>query len=539
MGEKQADRVPTAVSSSQSAAFNLSLSRRRRLMSDLIEIWYKLSSKPGKKEKERGEIQVSVQFVRNNLTASMFDLSSKEKHRSPLAKLRDKVKGKKKHQWPAGDSASAIVPSSVGQLTSDDDLSEKGAPEKRSKKGFFSRHKLHRSSLTKSNSSLSSQHSARSMESADSNTAVAGQLSPNMPTSPRLAYPPMPVPSTNPSLAKLLTHKRALSDEVNQVLEVHPSHLALKTSAISRSLLCINGSHVYREEPSAKSAGGLSPMPAPVCHAHHHVGCKAEAPGASAEGRQRPDEPEVRVVPPAITVNAGVVAGPSSDGQGQETETVTVTETVGGGQGAKPVHAAVPILSTADPPRAQPPAEDRKASVFPFGSDPETRPPRTPSPVRKSSSLAERSKASGWFLKDNHHKPSPHPVKPITAAALGVTEKRSARSHLSNTLTSGLEKLKSVTTGHISPMRSPVSGREEQEAVKESKLADPVQHYYHLTHDELIKKILQHESQIQKTEEHVRDLEEYIDLLLVHIMEQNPSILQTVSEKMKDKTATK
>ncbi|XP_078264448.1 uncharacterized protein LOC144598321 [Rhinoraja longicauda] len=375
----------------------------------LSDGWYKLSSKPGKKEKERGEIQVSVQFVRNHLTASMFDLSSKEKHRSPLAKLRDKVKGKKKHEGPSGDSASAIVPCSIGQLTSDEDLNEMATPEKRSKRGFFSKHKLHRSSLTKSNSSLSSQQSLRSTESFDSNTAVAGLTSPNMPSSPSFAHPPTPTLSTNPSLAKLLTHKRALSDEVNQVLEIHPSHLALKTSAISRSLLCINGSHVYREEPSTKSACGSLPVPAHLCHSHHSVGGKAEGPGpgALAEVRQRPasgvDAPEVRVVPPVIAVNvAGVAARPRSDGLGQETE----GETVGGWQGTKPVHAAAPILSTADPPKVHPPAEAKKVSIFPFGSDSEARHSRTPSPVRNSGSLAERSKPSGWFLKDNNHKPS-------------------------------------------------------------------------------------------------------------------------------------
>lgn len=50
--------------------------------------WYKLHSKAGKKEKERGEIQVTIQFTRNNLSASMFDLSVKDKPRSPSVRLR-------------------------------------------------------------------------------------------------------------------------------------------------------------------------------------------------------------------------------------------------------------------------------------------------------------------------------------------------------------------------------------------------------------------------------------------------------------------
>ncbi|XP_023132908.2 rab11 family-interacting protein 2 [Amphiprion ocellaris] len=74
--------------------------------------WYSLESKPGKKKKERGRIQVSIQFMRNNMTASMFDLSMKEKPRSPFSKLKDKMKGRK-HESGFGDTSSAILPRSA------------------------------------------------------------------------------------------------------------------------------------------------------------------------------------------------------------------------------------------------------------------------------------------------------------------------------------------------------------------------------------------------------------------------------------------
>uniref|UniRef100_A0A4W6CZT8 Rab11 family-interacting protein 2 n=1 Tax=Lates calcarifer TaxID=8187 RepID=A0A4W6CZT8_LATCA len=74
--------------------------------------WYSLESKPGKKRKERGRIQVSIQFMRNNMTASMFDLSMKEKPRSPFSKLKDKMKGRK-HDSSFGDTSSAILPRSA------------------------------------------------------------------------------------------------------------------------------------------------------------------------------------------------------------------------------------------------------------------------------------------------------------------------------------------------------------------------------------------------------------------------------------------
>ncbi|XP_008320354.1 rab11 family-interacting protein 2 [Cynoglossus semilaevis] len=74
--------------------------------------WYSLESKPGQKRKERGRIQVSIQFMRNNMTASMFDLSMKEKPRSPFSKIKDKMKGRK-HDSGLGDASSAILPRSA------------------------------------------------------------------------------------------------------------------------------------------------------------------------------------------------------------------------------------------------------------------------------------------------------------------------------------------------------------------------------------------------------------------------------------------
>ncbi|KAM4729179.1 rab11 family-interacting protein 2 [Anableps anableps] len=75
--------------------------------------WFSLESKPGKKKKERGRIEVSVQFMRNNMTASMFDLSMKEKPRSPFSKLKSKVKGRKNDGSGYGDTSSAILPRSA------------------------------------------------------------------------------------------------------------------------------------------------------------------------------------------------------------------------------------------------------------------------------------------------------------------------------------------------------------------------------------------------------------------------------------------
>ncbi len=45
--------------------------------------WYKLTNKDGKNDKDRGEIDVSLQFYsKNNTTGSVLDLATKKKHLS-------------------------------------------------------------------------------------------------------------------------------------------------------------------------------------------------------------------------------------------------------------------------------------------------------------------------------------------------------------------------------------------------------------------------------------------------------------------------
>lgn len=72
--------------------------------------------KTGKEDKARGEVLLDIHFMRNNMSASMFDLSMQDKPRSRISKLKDKVRGKKKDSF--SDSASAIVPS-VSQVLTD------------------------------------------------------------------------------------------------------------------------------------------------------------------------------------------------------------------------------------------------------------------------------------------------------------------------------------------------------------------------------------------------------------------------------------
>ncbi|NWX46421.1 RFIP5 protein, partial [Steatornis caripensis] len=124
---------------------------------------------------------------------------------------------------------------------------------------------------------------------------------------------------------------------------------------------------------------------------------------------------------------------------------------------------------------------------------------------------------------------SPHPVKPISAAVQEVSseKKQQHRSSLTTALSNGLEKLKTVTTSSVQPV-APSSHPEKTDSkkLKDPTVLDQSAKYYHLTHDELIQLLLQREKELSKKEEHIHELENYIDQLLVRIMEQSPTLLQ-------------
>ncbi|XP_069622596.1 rab11 family-interacting protein 1 isoform X2 [Ranitomeya imitator] len=215
--------------------------------------WYPLKSKPGKKEKERGQIEVEVEFKRNNMTASMFDLSMKEKSRSPFGKLKEKIKGKRSDGMP--DTASAIVPS-INQYGDDSDDEMPSEEKKKSKlKNLFSKPGMKKNSMSQSMSVLPTLPPSPSQRtvlkpgdfSSDFNRASGSPVSerrfPNFPT--------------------IMTHKRTASADTKQWNQVTSGNkkeglsfftgMRSKNDPITRSNLCINGNHVYNEEPEPKS----------------------------------------------------------------------------------------------------------------------------------------------------------------------------------------------------------------------------------------------------------------------------------------------
>ncbi|TRY60643.1 hypothetical protein DNTS_033840 [Danionella cerebrum] len=179
--------------------------------------------------------------MRNNLTASMFDLSMTDKPRSGISKLKDKIRGKKKDGL--SDSASAIVPSSVGTDSEGEGESSPASTKKKSKiKSLFGpKTNLQRNvsqsmstlgTLPEKNSSLSSSRSSGlNMDSPDVKKKF-----------------------------KILGHKR--TDSSDSKVSLGPFSLLnrSKQNIQEQNNLCINGSHVYAEdqEPKASSGSTLS-----------------------------------------------------------------------------------------------------------------------------------------------------------------------------------------------------------------------------------------------------------------------------------------
>ncbi|KAI1887377.1 hypothetical protein AGOR_G00189670 [Albula goreensis] len=403
-------------------------------------------------------------------------------------------------------------------------------------RNFFLRGKLRKSSDTRSSTSLGSESSESSSRGGSlSPTAgisvVVSDLSNSPSESSNLTADNSPEHTTHPS-PNLMTHKRAFSDEANQVTTAPPQPRAVESlkaqsGALSQSSLCINGSHVYTAEPLAPGSAATLPATLGLLQ-------KCSPLSRSLQNLTRRSDDPQRAVP-------GMEGRRwSFDKAGKEEKAAIAAALEKEG---RPVQATAPIIPTVTV--AEPPSEGKKPKRNLFshgrsdsagkGSDQtKTEQGQAPPPAEET--------PKGWFgSKDSHNKPSPHPVKPLTNAAPQEDKKSEGRS----VLVSGLEKLKST----IHPGRAAQQG--EPEADKNKALSEGAAPYYHLTHNELVSLLLQREAELEKQKAEfekqgallekreaevkkskvlIRDLEDYIDTLLVRIMEQTPTLLQVRSK---------
>ncbi|XP_044029324.1 rab11 family-interacting protein 1-like [Siniperca chuatsi] len=195
--------------------------------------WFKLLDKTGKADKDRGEVLVDIQFMRNNMTASMFDLSAAGKSRSRLGKFKDKVRGKKKES----DAASTVVPSFSQVLT---DSEEEGNGEDEVAAGKDEKKKKHKmKSLFSPKSNLQKNMSQSMSVLPAKNSSLSGSQSSGLNMDS----------SEGKKKFKFMIHKRSGSSDSKDSSSGHQKH-----GAVEQSNLCINGSHVYCEEPQPRTS---------------------------------------------------------------------------------------------------------------------------------------------------------------------------------------------------------------------------------------------------------------------------------------------
>uniref|UniRef100_A0A3Q0R8H1 RAB11 family interacting protein 5a (class I) n=1 Tax=Amphilophus citrinellus TaxID=61819 RepID=A0A3Q0R8H1_AMPCI len=461
--------------------------------------WYRLNSKTGKKEKERGDIQVTIQFTRDNLTASMYDLVIKDKGASTFSKLKERMKGKRRSSDE--DSSSAVLPS--GEEDYEDD---EGGEVRRSKmRTFFLRGKLRKSSDTRSSTSLGSESSESSSRGGSlSPTAgisvVVSDLSNSPSNSSNLTADNSPEHTANTS-PKSSSLKCEFGDEAGEI-----------TIAVPQPTVCVNGSHSYNVQPQAPGSGkpagslglGLLQKSLPLSVSLQNLSQHASTDllkGGVGDGRRwsfdKPDEEEKAAIVAALE-KSGPMLGEKEEQLGQ----AALTEA-----------ASWSSTSTVE---GEIKGKKQRRNFFSHGrSDYAVKGQSQSKDECERAPAAAEEKQRGWFgSKDLHSKPSPHPVKPLPTA-MPTEEKRSV-------LATGLEKLKStIQHGRSSQLA-------EQETERKKSLTEGAGSYYHLTHSELVNLLVQREAQLERQK--VRDLEDYIDTLLVRIMEQKPTLLQVRSK---------
>ncbi|NXD16572.1 RFIP1 protein, partial [Nothocercus nigrocapillus] len=224
--------------------------------------WYKLRSKPGKKEKERGEIEVDIQFMRSNMTASMFDLSMKDKSRSAFGKLKDKLKGKRSSRL--SDTASAIVPSTSHSPADSEDESVEKEKKKLKFKTLFSKPGLQKTSLSQSMSVLPTLPPAKEkvrLRPSDFQSTWDDEESETSPTSDKKSSSPVSKFHKIATLDSRHLNQITTSNTKKEGLSLFGG-LKSKSDPVSKSSLCINGNHVYMEENTPKdNTPASSPSP--------------------------------------------------------------------------------------------------------------------------------------------------------------------------------------------------------------------------------------------------------------------------------------
>ncbi|XP_030273546.1 rab11 family-interacting protein 1 isoform X2 [Sparus aurata] len=529
--------------------------------------WFKLVDKSGKEDKARGEVLLDVQFMRNNMSASMFDLSMQDKPRSRISKLKDKVRGKKKDGF--SDSASAIVPS-VSQVLTDSDA-EPDSQSLNQSPGVKKKSKFKTLFAPKSNLQRNISQSMSTLGSLpEKNSSLSGSRSSGLNVdSPE-----------GKKKFKFLGHKRTGSSD-SKVSQGPFSLLGRsKQSNSDQNNLCINGNHVYTEEES-KSGSTLSlnssgqgsvedihkhtsdpdPISVPVPSIH------IESDRAILEQQRHQEEEERRQAEQRRIADAKkleeeekyriemkrlkeeeenrvqeeqerkrrfledearrkkqieeeerrkqeeerrVLEAAAEEQKRQEEASMSdrLTSLFGMIRKKEEKKEEVQQHIKEDQPTPSPRSDskDPQPTTNPFDDIPLSSDPSADQP---KSSRNQQTPSAMVFLnrtaKVSAVKPRPHPVKPMSTVE--------SKSPFGTPAVKEI-KVRDSTPGKIQPANTAGSGP-----------------YTQLTQEELITLVVKQQTDLSRKDAKITELEEYIDNLLVRVIDEKPSILHSLNAK--------
>ncbi|XP_051038171.1 rab11 family-interacting protein 1 isoform X2 [Phodopus roborovskii] len=504
--------------------------------------WYTLKSKPGKKDKERGEIEVDIQFMRNNMTASMFDLSMKDKSRNPFGKLKDKIKGKSKDS--ASDTASAIVPSTTPSVDSDEESFSKDKKKKSKIKTLFSKSNLQKTPLSQSMSVLPT-------SKLDKVLLHPGDL--------RSRWDDDDNEDESSSASDVMSHKRTPSADHTQLNQTKKEGLSFlgglrsKNDSLSRSNLCINGNHVYMEQPEAKSENkdsSPSNSPSPQGFRKKHLfssteNLAARSPkepgggGVASDRRLSDSSSKDSVKSMSLPSYRPLTTGDSREGvspanveatkeskesKKQENKKSSLLSLVTGKKDVAKGSESEPLPTVSEKEKER---QGTSTDAQQREEDLGRRPERDVIPVASQwgnslNPFEDVQLSSPEACLDSKSEPKP----PVPAPRAPQTKAVKPRLHPVKPMNTIATKIANPSLGTAIISENLIN----EAIIKKYQPSDPAFAYAQLTHDELIQLVLKQKETINKKEFQVRELEDYIDNLLVRVMEETPNILRVPTQ---------
>ncbi|GLD55283.1 rab11 family-interacting protein 2-like protein [Lates japonicus] len=526
--------------------------------------WFKLLDKNGKADKDRGEVLLDIQFMRNNMTASMFDLSAAGKSRSRLGKFKDKVRGKKKES----DTASSVVPSITQVLTdSEEEAAANGDGELAA--GKDEKKKKHKiKSLFSPKSNLQKNMSQSMSVLPVKNSSLSGSQSSGLNVDS----------SEGKKKFKFKIHKRSGSDSKDSS-SGHQKH-----GSVEQSNLCINGSHVYCEEPpprtsrigsnfSLASSGHGSMEDVPESSPPSVDSLRAEIPNSAAE------------LESSTTKVSDVQQGSAVSSAGGKTISTDEKDLISAQREKRPAPQP-PGRSQAESRGEQDVSTRHLAQINKQGNDKDVKtdsvlpqcsvkmiaPLSQPLTDTKNTQSLEQTSTTKGAASARLHSKRPAPSRPRSVeessepkTALSSNDNISQRDDTAQktSLKEPPKLARAQSTGEEASVKKevpPVPSRrlqpvkplnpQEQQSVsivqggkdnKSTRIPGEVQEktkvndtglkgpYSQLTREELISLVLKQENQLSERDKKISELEQYIDNLLVRVMEEQPSILMSMS----------